>query len=67
MAVGKLPTGWVVGLHEFRTAAEKTFDVKLLPGLRFAEDVGFRKVAIRHTFVVPGAVGAPAGRRGRPG
>jgi hypothetical protein len=54
MAVGKLPTGWVAGLPEFRTAAEKTFDVKLLAGLCVPEDVGFRTEAIRHTFVVPG-------------
>jgi uncharacterized protein (TIGR03032 family) len=45
--------GRLIALLEFQTAVEEIFDVKLLPGLRFPEIVGFQKEAIHHTFVVP--------------
>jgi hypothetical protein len=46
---------------------EKTFDVKLLPGLRFPEVVGFQKEAIHHTFVVPAKASRPGPRTVRGG
>jgi uncharacterized protein (TIGR03032 family) len=47
------PSGRVVGLLEFQTAVEEVFDVRLLPGLRFPEVVGFQKEAVQHTFIIP--------------
>jgi uncharacterized protein (TIGR03032 family) len=53
VAAVDLATGRVVGLLEFQTAVEEIFDVKLLPGLRFPEVIGFQKEAVGHTFVIP--------------
>ena len=48
-----LRSGQSIALLEFQTAVEEIFDLKLLPGLRFPELVGFQKEAVHHTFVVP--------------
>jgi uncharacterized protein (TIGR03032 family) len=48
-----LGSGRVIGLLEFQTAVEELFDVKLLPGIRFPEVLGFQKEEIYHTFVIP--------------
>jgi uncharacterized protein (TIGR03032 family) len=56
VAAVDLRTGRVVGSLEFQTAVEEIFDVRLLPGQRFPEVVGFQKEAVNHTFVVPGVV-----------
>jgi len=53
VAVVDLRTGQMTALLEFQTAVEETFDVQLLPGLRFPEVLGFQKEAVHHTFVVP--------------
>jgi uncharacterized protein (TIGR03032 family) len=53
VAVVDLRGGRVFALLEFQTAVEEIFDVRLLPGLRFPEVIGFQHEAIRHTFVVP--------------
>src|SRR5436309_2587274 len=37
-----LGTGRAIGLLEFQTAVEEIFDVRLSPGLRFPEVVGFQ-------------------------
>jgi uncharacterized protein (TIGR03032 family) len=53
VAVVDLGSGQVVGFLEFQTAVEELFDVKLLPGIRFPEVLGFQKEDIHHTFVIP--------------
>ena len=60
VAVIDVNRGRVEGLLEFQTAVEETFDVQLLPGVRFPEVVGFQKEDVCHTFVVPSA-GRPGG------
>ena len=53
VAVVNWRSGQVMALLEFQTAVEEIFDVRLLPGLRFPEVIGFQHEAIRQTFVVP--------------
>ena len=55
-AVG-LRRGSVVGTLEFQTAVEEIYDVRLLPGVRHPEVVGFQKEDVFNTFVVPPAAG----------
>jgi uncharacterized protein (TIGR03032 family) len=59
VAVVDLRSGQVIALLEFQTAVEETFDVHLLPGLRFPEVIGFQQETIQHTFVVPRVPPAP--------
>jgi hypothetical protein len=59
-----LLSGWIVGLNEFRTAVEETFDVKPSPDLRFPEVVGFQKEVINHTFVAPANASRPGPANG---
>jgi uncharacterized protein (TIGR03032 family) len=59
VAVVDLRSGQVIALLEFQTAVEETFDVQLLPGLRFPEVIGFQQETIQHTFVVPRVPPAP--------
>jgi hypothetical protein len=60
VAAADLDTGRVIGLLEFQTAVEETFDVQLLPGVRFPEVMGFQKEDVHHTFVTPPDVTGPA-------
>jgi uncharacterized protein (TIGR03032 family) len=60
VAAADLDTGRVIGLLEFQTAVEETFDVQLLPGVRFPEVMGFQKEDVHHTFVTPPDVTRPA-------
>jgi hypothetical protein len=53
VVVVDLNSGRTVGFLEFHTAVEELFDVKLLPGIRFPEVLGFQKEDIHHTFVIP--------------
>jgi uncharacterized protein (TIGR03032 family) len=53
VAAVDLRSGRVVAQLTFESAVEEVFDVKVLPGLRFPEVLGFQKDAVRHTFVVP--------------
>src|SRR5215470_9266227 len=53
VAVVDLRGGEVSALLEFQTAVEEIFDVRLLPGLRFPEVIGFQQETIQHTFVIP--------------
>jgi Domain of unknown function (DUF4915) len=53
VAVIDLRSGRVLASLEFQTAAEESFDVQLLPGLRFPEVVGFQQQDILHTFIDP--------------
>ena len=53
VAAVDLDAGRLVGLLEFQTAVEETFDVQLLPGLRFPEVIGLQQETLQHTFVVP--------------
>jgi uncharacterized protein (TIGR03032 family) len=53
VAVVDLRSGQVIALLEFQTAVDEIFDVKLLPGLRFPEVIGFQQETILHTFVIP--------------
>src|SRR5262245_14626414 len=53
VAVIDLRRGQTIGVLEFQTAVEETFDVQLLTGLRFPEVIGFQQETIHHTFVVP--------------
>src|SRR5207249_1986675 len=55
VAVVDLRSGQTVAFLEFQTAVEETFDVQLLPNLRFPEVIGFQKEEIHHTFIVPPA------------
>jgi len=57
VVVVDLESGRTVGFLEFQTAVEELFDVKLLPGTRFPEVLGFQKEDIQHTFVIPPEVG----------
>jgi hypothetical protein len=45
----------LLAAREFQSAVEEVFDVRLLPGTRFPELVGFQKDDVNHTFVVPPA------------
>src|SRR5262245_35769936 len=53
VAVVDLASGRTIGFLEFKSAVEELFDVKLLPGIRFPEVMGFQKEDIHHTFVIP--------------
>ena len=53
VAVVDLRSGLISAFLEFQTAVEEIFDVRLLPGLRVPEVIGFQHEAIRHMFVVP--------------
>jgi uncharacterized protein (TIGR03032 family) len=53
VAVVDLNRGACIGLLDFQSAVEETFDVQILAGLRFPEIIGFQKDEIDHTFVVP--------------
>lgn len=57
VAAVDLRSGSVVGTLEFQTAVEEIYDVRLLPGVRYPEVVGFQKEDVFHTFVVPPAAG----------
>jgi uncharacterized protein (TIGR03032 family) len=48
-----LRSGQAVASLTFQTAVEEVFDVRLLPGVRFPEVVGFQKETLLHTFVIP--------------
>jgi uncharacterized protein (TIGR03032 family) len=53
VAVVDLRSGHSVALLEFQTAVEEIFDIQILPGLRFPEVLGFQKVTLQHTFIIP--------------
>ena len=53
VSVVDLRGGRVVASLEFQTAVDEIFDVRLLPGLRFPEVIGFQQETFQHTFVVP--------------
>jgi uncharacterized protein (TIGR03032 family) len=55
VAVVDVRAGRIAATLEFQSAVEEIFDVQLLPGLRFAEVVGFQQDTIHQTFVVPPA------------
>jgi uncharacterized protein (TIGR03032 family) len=53
IGVVDLRSGRVIAFLDFQTAVEESFDVQLLPGLRFPEILGFQKDTIHNTFLVP--------------
>lgn len=53
VAVVDLRRGELAAMLTFETAVEEIFDVRLLPGLRFPEVIGFQKDAVQNTFIVP--------------
>jgi uncharacterized protein (TIGR03032 family) len=53
VAAVDLRSGRVIAQLEFQTAVEEIFDVRILPGLRFPDVLGFQHQTIQHTFVIP--------------
>ena len=53
VAVVDVRAGRVIASLDFQTAVEETFDVQLLPGVRFPEVIGFQQDTVNQTFVVP--------------